>query len=103
MRHSWRDVLSALVALSLAVPTCAAPVDGEAAAARKEDLEFLYQTLERARPDLFANTPEERSWSGRRPLRLGWRRRTTSPLPWSSSRSLPWQGTPIPPWPWVGA
>lgn len=60
MRHSWRDVLSALVALSLAVPTCAAPVDGEAAAARKEDLEFLYQTLERARPDLFANTPEER-------------------------------------------
>ena len=30
MRHSWRDVLSALVALSLAVPTCAAPVDGEA-------------------------------------------------------------------------
>ena len=41
-------------------PTCAAPVDGEAAAARKEDLEFLYQTLERARPDLFANTPEER-------------------------------------------
>ena len=59
MRHSWRDVLSALVALSLAVPTCAAPVDGEAAAARKEDLEFLYQTLERARPDLFANTPEE--------------------------------------------
>ena len=48
------------MALSLAVPTCAAPVDGEAAAARKEDLEFLYQTLERARPDLFANTPEER-------------------------------------------
>ena len=60
MRHSWRDVLSALVALSLAVPTCAAPVDGETAAARKEDLEFLYQTLERAHPDLFANTPEER-------------------------------------------
>lgn len=60
MRHSWREVLSALVALSLAVPTCAAPVDGETAAARKEDLEFLYQTLERAHPDLFANTPEER-------------------------------------------
>ena len=60
MRHSWRDVLSALVALSLAVPACAAPVDGETAAARKEDLEFLYQTLERAHPDLFANTPEER-------------------------------------------
>ncbi len=60
MRHSWREILSALVALSLAVPTCAAPVDGETAAARKEDLEFLYQTLERAHPDLFANTPEER-------------------------------------------
>ena len=60
MRHSWRGVLSALLALSLAVPACAAPVDGETAAARKEDLEFLYQTLERAHPDLFANTPEER-------------------------------------------
>ena len=94
MRHSWRGVLSALLALSLAVPACAAPVDGETAAARKEDLEFLYQTLERAHPDLFANTPEERFLE---------RRRTTSPLPWSSSRSLPWQGTPIPPWPWVGA
>ncbi len=57
MRHSWRGVLAALLALSLAVPACAAPAEGEAAA-RREDLEFLYQTLERAHPDLFANTPE---------------------------------------------
>lgn len=59
MRHSWRGVLAALLALSLAVPACAAPAEGEAAA-RREDLEFLYQTLERAHPDLFANTPEGR-------------------------------------------
>ena len=59
MRHSWRGVLSALVALSLAVPACAAPAEGEAAA-RREDLEFLYQTLEKAHPDLFANMPEGR-------------------------------------------
>ena len=57
MHHSWRGVLAALLALSLAVPACAAPAEGEAAA-RREDLEFLYQTLERAHPDLFANTPE---------------------------------------------
>ena len=60
MYHPWRGVLTALLTLSLAVPACAAPVDGETAAERREDLEFLYQTLERAHPDLFANTPEER-------------------------------------------
>lgn len=60
MYHPWRGVLSALLALSLAVPACAAPVDEETAAERREDLEFLYQTLERDHPDLFANTPEER-------------------------------------------
>lgn len=59
MYHPWRGVLAALLTLSLAVPACAAPVDGETAAERREDLEFLYQTLERAHPDLFANTPEE--------------------------------------------
>ena len=59
MRHSWRGVLAALLALSLAVPACAAPAEGEAAA-RREDLEFLYQTLEKAHPDLFANMPEGR-------------------------------------------
>ena len=51
--------LAALLALSLAVPACAAPAEGEAAA-RREDLEFLYQTLEKAHPDLFANMPEGR-------------------------------------------
>ena len=34
MRHSWRGVLAALLALSLAVPACAAPAEGEAAVAR---------------------------------------------------------------------
>ena len=92
---------AALLALSLAVPACAAPVDGETAAARKEDLEFLYQTLERAHPDLFANTPRSGSWSGKVAIETGLEEAgTTSPLPLElQSAHCPGRGLHIPPWP----
>ena len=96
MRHSWRDVLSALVALSLrSLPVPLRWTERPRQRGRRTWSSCIRPWNGPARTCL----PTRRrsgSWSGRRPLRLGWRRRTTSPLPWSSSRSLPWQGTPIP-------
>lgn len=56
----WRGILAGTLALCLAVPVCAAPVEDTVAQQRQEDLDFLYDTLKRGHPDLFANTPEER-------------------------------------------
>ena len=55
----WRGILAGTLALCLAVPVCAAPVEDTVAQQRQEDLDFLYDTLKRGHPDLFANTPEE--------------------------------------------
>ena len=55
----WRGILAGTLALCLAVPVCAAPVEDTVAQQRQEDLDFLYDTLKRGHPNLFANTPEE--------------------------------------------
>ena len=55
----WRGILAGTLALCLTVPVCAAPVEDTVAQQRQEDLDFLYDTLKRGHPDLFANTPEE--------------------------------------------
>lgn len=55
----WRGILAGALALSLAVPVCAAPVEDAVVQQRQEDLNILYDTLKRGHPDLFANTPEE--------------------------------------------
>ena len=62
----WRGILAAVLALVLAVPAYAAPGDSLTAQQRQEDLDILYNTLKRAHPNLFANTPEEEflAWKG---------------------------------------
>ena len=55
----WRGILAGTLALCLTVPVCAAPVEDTVAQQRQEDLDFLYDTLKRGHPNLFANTPEE--------------------------------------------
>ena len=74
MRHSWRGVLSALLALSLAVPACAAPVDGETAAARKGGPGVPVSDPGAGPPGpVCQHAGGAVPGAGRRPLRLGWR------------------------------
>lgn len=46
----WRGILAGTLALCLAVPVCAAPVEDTVAQQRQEDLDFLYDTLKRGHP-----------------------------------------------------
>lgn len=59
MKHGTRLAAAALAAALILPLGPAARAAGAEAAARQEDLEFLYSALKEGHPDLFAVTPEE--------------------------------------------
>ena len=91
MYHPWRGVLTALLTLSLAVPACAAPVEGRLRRSGERTWSSCIRPWNGLTRTCLPTHRRSGSWSGRRPLRPDWRRRTTSPLPWSSSRSPHWR------------
>ena len=60
----WRGILAGTLALCLAVPVCAAPVEDTVAQQRQEDLDFLYDTLNGAIRTCLPTRRKRSSWLG---------------------------------------
>lgn len=90
----WRGILAGTLALCLTVPVCAAPVEDTVAQQRQEDLDFLYDTLKRGHPDLFATRRKRSSWLEGGVGEGRWLRPATRPLRWICKAWLLWWEIP---------